>query len=125
MKFCVFEQMQLSHDSCLLHLVSPVYATSGSLAIINLRTKAIKYVSGVNLVYVIETGSHRDELIYQRRMLRKSVAYPLIHARPDGRFIAEISNEDFPFEGRKDAPRLRQYLRKISGTITINDKELP
>ncbi len=51
--FCVFEQMQLSHDRSTLYLVSPVYATSGSLAIINLAQGSVIYVSGVDLVYVI------------------------------------------------------------------------
>ena len=54
--FCVFEQMQLSHDGSVLYLVSPEYATSGSLAIINLSRGAVTFVPGINLVYVIETG---------------------------------------------------------------------
>jgi hypothetical protein len=68
---CVFTDMQLSYDGSVLYLVSPVYATSGSLAIINLANGSIGYVPGVNMVFVIETGPHRDELIYQRRIWQK------------------------------------------------------
>jgi len=46
-----------------LYLVSPVYATSGSMAISRFPQKTITYVPGVNFVYVIETGLHRAELI--------------------------------------------------------------
>jgi hypothetical protein len=131
-KFCVFEQMQLSYDGSVLHLVSPVYATSGSLAIINLARGSINYVPGVNTVYVVETGPHRDELIYQRRIRQKSVedglehpAYPFVHAHADGRQIAEISNEHFTVGGNDEAPLLRDYLRNIGGTITVNGRKLP
>jgi len=131
-QFCVFEQMQLSHDSSLLYLVSPVYATSGSLAIINLSDNSIKYVPGVNSVYVIESGPHRDELIYQRRISRKSLddgvyypAYPFVHARPDGRQIAEISDEHLTVGGNDKLPILRKYLRSLGGTITVDGQRLP
>ena len=116
----------------MLYLVSSVYATSGSLAIIRLATGSITYVPGVNFVYVIETGSHRDELIYQRRILHKSVSdgvdspvYPFVHARADGRQITEISNEYFTVGGNDEVPLLRKYLRGIAGTITVNGKRLP
>lgn len=131
-RFCVFVEMQLSYDGSLLYLVSPVYATSGSLAIINLVRGSITYDPGVNLVYVIETGPHRDELIYQRRYSHGSVEhgpgfrrYPIVHARANGQEIAEISNEDFPFDGNNEVPLLREYLRKIGATISVNGQKLP
>ena len=68
LEFCVFEQMQLSTDGSTLYLVSPVYATSGSMAIVHLRQGKVAYVPGVNEVYVIESGPHRGELIYSRRL---------------------------------------------------------
>jgi hypothetical protein len=131
-KSCVFEQMQLSYDGSVLYLVSPVYATSGSLAIISLARGSITYVPGVNLVYVIETGPHRDELIYQRRLLHKSVedgleypGYPFVHARADGQQITEISSEYFTVGGNDEVPLLRKYLGEIGGTITVNGRILP
>ena len=130
--FCVFEQMQLSYDGLVVYLVSPVYATSGSLAIIRLSSGAISYVPGVNFVYVIETGPHRDELIYQRRIWHKSLddgleypGYPFVHAHSDGRQIAEISNEYFTVGGNDKVPVLRSYLRKIGARITVNGRKLP
>lgn len=124
--------MQLSYDRSVLYLVSPVYATSGSLAIINLAQGSISYVPGVNMVYVIQTGPHRDELIYQRRIWHKSVAdglaypgYPLAHAHADGRQITEISNECFTVGGNDEVPLLRKYLRQLGGTITVNGRKLP
>jgi len=131
-KFCVFEQMQLSFDGSVLYLVSPVYATSGSLAIIHLASGSITFVPGVNYVCVIETGPHRDELIYQRRIYRKSPedgleypGYPFVHARADGQQITEISDEYFTVGGNDEIPVLREYLRKIGGTITANGRKLP
>lgn len=131
-KFCVFEQMQLSHDGSVLYLVSSVYATSGSLAIINLARGSISYVPGANMVYVIEAGPHRDELIYQRRIWQKSIedglehpGYPLVHAHADGRQILEVSNEHFTVGGSDEVPLLRKYLRTIGGTITVNGRKLP
>src|ERR1700693_317781 len=82
--FCIFEQMQLSRDGSVLYLVSPIYATSGSLAILNLAGGSVVYVPGVMSVYVIENGPHRDELIYVRRMFHtaghdvESPTYPFI-----------------------------------------------
>jgi hypothetical protein len=128
-KFCTFEQMQLSYDRSVLYLVSPVYATAGSLAIVHLAGGPITYVPGVNFVYVIETGPHRDELIYQRRIWPKSAEhpeYPLIHARADGRQIAEISNECLSCGGNNDeVPVLRKYLGKLGGSITMNGQKFP
>jgi hypothetical protein len=124
-RFCIFEQIQLSHDGATLYLVSPVYATSGSLAIANLARGAVPFVPGVNEVYVIETGPHRDELVYVRRVLKDHATYPFIHARADGEVIAEISNESFTVGGNDKAPLLRAYLRKLDGTITVNGQRLP
>ncbi len=131
-KFCVFEQMQLSYDGSVLYLVSPVSATSGSLAIVSLPRGSITYVPGVNLVYVIETGPHRDELIYQRRLWHKSLedgleypGYPFVHAHADDRQITEISNEYFTVGGNDAVPLLTSYLRKIGGTINVKGRTLP
>ncbi len=123
--------MQLSRDGSVLYLVSPIYATSGSLAILNLAGGSVVYVPGVMSVYVIENGSHRDELIYVRRMFHtaghdvESPTYPFIHARADGKQIAEISNEFFTVGGNDQVPLLRKYLRSIGGTITVDGKKLP
>jgi hypothetical protein len=130
--FCIFEQMQLSHDGSTLYLVCPVYATCGSLAIVKLAGRSVVYVPGVMSIYVIETGPHRDELVYVRRILHKptkhdveSPTYPFIHARADGEQIAEISNESFTVGGNDQVPQLRGYLRKLDGTITVNGRKLP
>jgi len=128
---CIFQQMQMSHDGSVLYLVSPVYATSGSLAIISLRQGTITYVPGVNEVYVIEIGPHRDELIYVRRVYRKSAdggespVYPFIHARADGQPIREVSDEFLAAGGHDEVPVLRQYLRSIGGIINVSGKTLP
>src|SRR5262249_49286305 len=71
--FCIYDQMQLSPDGRTLYLVSPVYATSGSMAIVHLPQQTITYVPGVNNVYVIETGPHRGELIYDKRTYKRDV----------------------------------------------------
>jgi len=132
LNFCVFEQLQLSPGGSVLYLVSPVYATSGSLAIVDLARGSIAYVPGVNTVYVIGSGAHRGDLIYQRRVWQKSdggtrehPAYPFIHARPDGQQIAEIADEFFTVGGNGEVPILRSYLRKIGGTITVKGHTLP
>jgi hypothetical protein len=102
------------------------------LAIIHLSTGAVNYVPGVNFVYVIETGTHRDELIYQRRIWQNSPldgleypGYPLVHARPDGQQIAEISNEYLTVGRDDEVPILRRYLRGLGGTITVEGRKLP
>jgi hypothetical protein len=128
--FCIFDEMQLSHNGSLLYLVSPVYATAGSLAIVDLARGSVAYVPGVNLVYVIGSGAHRDELIYQRRIWHNRNGdahyyYPFVHARADGTQIREISDEWFTVGGNDRVPRLRAYLRKIGGTITANGQHLP
>jgi hypothetical protein len=124
--FCIYQQMQISGGASTLYLISPVYATSGSMAIVSPRQGSVTCMPGVNLVHLIETGPHRDELIYSRRInAANGPRYPLIHASKTGKPIAEISDEDFTIEGDNDAPILRAYLRKIGGTITIDGKKLP
>jgi hypothetical protein len=130
--FCVFEQMGLSHDVSMLYLVRSPDAGSGSLAIVNLARGSAAYVPDVESVYVIETGPHRDELIYVQRIMHKSAkrrlpfpAYPIIHARANGEQIAEISNESLTAGGDGGAPMLKAYLSKIGGTITVNGRKLP
>ena len=99
----------------------PAYATSGCLAIVSLARGSIAYVPGVNSVYVIASEPHRDELVYtQRTSYVDHVAYPFIHARADGKQIREISNEE-----ASDAPLLKQYLRKIHATISVDGRTLP
>lgn len=116
-QFCTYYQMQISPNGSLLYLVSLVYATSGSLAIVNLTNQSIRYVGGVNEVFVIQSGPHEGELIYQRRTLKKNsdvdsfFAYPYFHARPDGRPIREVSEWERP----------ATYLRKLNGSITQAD----
>jgi len=130
--FCVFEQMGLSHDASMLYLLSPANAASESLALVNLARGSIAYVPDVESVYVIETGPHRDELIYVQRVMHKSAkrrlpfpAYPIIHARANGEQIAEISNESLTAGGDGRVPMLKAYLSKIGGTITVNGRKLP
>jgi hypothetical protein len=109
------------------------YATSGSLVIVSLAEAKIREVPGVNEVYVIATGPHRDELICVRRVCRKAPdggeypAYPFIHARADGQPIREVSDE---WAGQYNVlhdkmPVLRNYLRSIGGTISVNGETLP
>ena len=124
--FCIFAQMQLSHDGSTLYLVSLTDATSGSLAIVDLKRGSVEYVPGVNLIYVIEAGPRRDELIYQRRMFRGGFpGYPFVHARADGSRIAEISNEWYQVGGDDRLPVLRAYLRKIGATIIMDGRKVP
>jgi hypothetical protein len=127
MVFCIFQEMQLSSDAATLYLISPIYATSGSMAIVSLRQGSVTYVPGVNLVNLIETGPHRDELIYWRRDEHATTParYPLFHASKTGKPIAEISDEDFEIRSDNDAPILRAYLHKIGATITVDGKKLP
>jgi hypothetical protein len=131
--YCIFDQMQMSHDASLLYLVIPAYATSGSLAIISLPKTKITYIPGVCELYVIKTGPHRDELIYVRRVYHKGAdgneypAYPFIHARADGHPIREVSDE---WGGQNNMahdkmPLLRNYLQRIGGTINVNGETLP
>jgi hypothetical protein len=127
---CVFEQMQLSPDGGILYLVSPVYATAGSLAIIHLGKGTIAYVPGVNEVYVIQSGPHRGELIYARRSVYKGdgeehMYYPFIHARADGRQIHVIAEETSLSASGAARPRLMAYLRKIEGQLMVRGKLIP
>ena len=127
--YCVFEQMQLSPDGGILYLVSPVYATSGSLAIIQLEPGTVSYLHGVNEVHVIQSGPHRGELIYERRRLYwkhgdPRIEYPLIHAGADGRQIHVIAEEP-TLIGGTDRPLLKAYLRKIEGQLIIDGKLIP
>jgi hypothetical protein len=127
MAFCIFRQMQLSPDNSILYLVSPAYATAGSLAIVNLASGSVSYLLGVNSIFVIEEGAHQGELIYERRLLLpgrepggRSVYYPFVHARPDGSQIKVIGEE--PASGMR---RVKTYLRRIGAQIRVDGKLIP
>lgn len=125
--FCIFEQMQLSPDGSILYLVSPVYATSGSLAIVSLRTGRVKYVGGVDEVYVIQSGLHKGDLVYQQRNMTGSGAdehpyYPWVHAGADGAQIKVLA-EEWIEDG--NTPQLMAYLLSINGTITVHGRTFP
>ena len=123
-RFCVFQRMQLSPDEGTLYLVSPVYATSGSLAIVRLGQGAVTYVPGVDDVYIIVNGPHRGELMCQRRVMEGHARYPFIRARADGWPIRVIAEEDLN-GGAGEAPRLAAYLRRIGGQIMVNGRAFP
>lgn len=131
--FCVFRQIQLSPDDSVLYLVSIVYATSGALAIVHLQDGAVTYVTGVDYVYVITSGPHQGELLYQQRMARHepppkagdaSPYYPFVHARADGEPIRVIAEENLN-EGPGKAPKVAAYLRSIGGRIIVSGRAFP
>jgi len=123
--FCIFDQMQMSPDGAVLYLVSPVYATSGSLAIIHLAHTTVTYVPGVDRIYVIESGPHRGELIYQRRIDEPhGVHYPFVHARANGQQIRVLAEEVLADENPQ-APVLGAYLNKIGARISVNGRPFP
>lgn len=131
--FCVFERMQLSPDESTLYLVAAVYATSGSLAIVPLQQGTVTFVPGVCDIYVIINGSHRGELLYQRRMYPelhipgdkgRYPYYPFVHARADGKPIRVVADE-FPRDGVFDGPRVARYLRSLGGQIILNGQAFP
>jgi hypothetical protein len=122
---CVYEHADLSLSRSTLYIVSPCYATSGCLAIIDLPTGGVKYVPGPMDAFVIRGGSHAGDLIYMCRLDRKpsdddprAGDYAYIHARPDGAQIAIISNESLD-GGNAPAPILRTYLRSVHGRIFV------
>jgi hypothetical protein len=129
LSFCIFDHMQLSPDGSTLYLVSNVWATAGSLAIVRLKKSGVTYVGGVNQVFVIQSGDHVGELIFQRRMPQPEMAgyYPWVHAAADGTPIKVLAEEMFTNGGdpAKDAPRLRAYLQGIGGRIVISGLSFP
>jgi hypothetical protein len=130
---CVYEHADLSPSGSTLYIVIPCYATAGCLAIIDLPTGRVRYVTGVMDVFVIRGGSNAGDLIYSRRLLSKPSKddpghpyYPYIHARPDGSQIAIISNEALALVGGiAPAPILRAYLRGIHGRIFVQGEWVP
>jgi len=130
---CVYEHADLSPSGSTLYIVSPCYATSGCLAIIDLPSSKVRYVPGVMDVFVIRGGPKAGDLIYSRRLLSKPAAqdvghpyYPYIHARPDRSQIAIISDEDLVLiGGNAPAPILRNYLRRIHGRIYVQGEWVP
>jgi hypothetical protein len=130
---CVYEHADLSPSGSTLYIVSPCYATSGCLAIINLPTGGVRYVPGAMDVFVIRGGSNAGDLIYMRRLDRKPTDddprmddYAYIHARPDGSQIAIVSNEALVLVGgNAPAPILRTYLRRIHGRIFVQGEWVP
>jgi hypothetical protein len=130
---CVYEHADLSPSGSTLYLVSPCYATSGCLAVINLATGKAKYIPGAMDVFVIRGGNNAGDLIYMCRLNRKPTEadpriadYAYIHARPDGSLITVISHEDLvPGGGNAPAPILRAYLRRIHGRIYAQGEWVP
>lgn len=124
---CVYEHADLSPSGSTLYVVSPCYATSGCLAVIDLPSGGVRYVPGAMDVFVIRGGSNAGDLIYMCRLNRKPTGddprvadYAYIHARPDGSKIAVISREDLVLVGgNAPAPMLRAYLRSINGRIFV------
>ena len=130
---CVYERADLSPSGSTLYIVSPCYATSGCLAVIDLPTGAVRYVPGAMDVFVIRGGPQAGDIISMRRLDRKPTEadprmadYAYVHARPDGSVIAVISHEDLVLAGGKaPAPRLRAYLRRIHGRIYAQGDWIP
>ena len=65
---CVYERADLSPSGSTLYIVSPCYATSGCLAIVDLRADTVRYVPGVMDVFVVRGGPKAGDLIYSRRL---------------------------------------------------------
>jgi len=126
---CVYEHADLSPSGSTLYIVSPFYATSGCLAIIDLPTGGVRYIPGAMDVFVIRGGPNSGDLIYSRRLPQPTdigYYYPYIHARPDGSQVAIISNEALALVGgNAPAPILRAYLRGIQGRIFVQGEWVP
>ena len=130
---CVYEHADLSPSGSTLYIVSPCYATSGCLAIIDLPTGKVRYVPGAMDVFVIRGGYRSGDLIYMCRLDRKPTEedprvaeYKYIQARPDGTQIAIISGEVLVLDGgNAPAPVLRNYLRRIHGRIFVQGEWVP
>jgi hypothetical protein len=116
-----------------LYIVSPCYATSGCLAVIDLPTGKIRYISSAMDIFVIRGGSRSGDLIYMRRLNRQPTEadpriadYKYIHARLDGTQIAIISGEALVLVGGNGAaPILRNYLRRLHGRIFVQGERVP
>jgi hypothetical protein len=130
---CVYEHADLSPSRSTLYIVTPCYATSGCLAVIDLPTGRVKSVPGAMDVFVIRGGPNDGDLVYCTRLHSKPTKYdpghyyyPYIHARPDGSRISIISNEDLVLVGgNAPAPILRTYLRGIHGRIFVQGEWVP
>ncbi len=130
---CVYEHADLTPSGSTLYIVSPFYATSGSLAVIDLPTGRVRYVPGAMDVFVIPGGPNAGDLIFMRRLERKPTEddprvddYAYVHARPDGSQIAVISNEALVLDGgNAPAPILRAFLRRIHGRIFAQGEWVP
>ncbi len=128
--WCVFTYAQLSPDGKTLFLVIPIYATSSKLAIIRLADKMTTFVSA-DMVFPIEDGPHRGELILVGRRLKKEsdgLTYPydpFIHAHSDGREIKVLSEEYVELLNHEHAPILAGYLKRLGGHIRVNGERFP
>ena len=130
---CIYEHADLSPSGLTLYIVSPCYATSGCLAVIDLRTGSTQYIAGALDIFVIRSGSKAGDLVYFRRLNRRPTEddprlddYAYIHARPDGSQVDVISNEDLVLDGRNaPAPILRAYLKRIHGRIFVQGEWVP
>lgn len=88
---CVYERADLSPSGSTLYIINPCYATSGCLAVVDLPMGTVRYVPGVEDVFVVRGGPDAGDLIYSQRLQSKPTKYdsghpyyPYIHARPDG-----------------------------------------
>lgn len=130
---CIYEHADLSPSGSTLYIVSPCYVTAGCLAVINLSTGKVSYVSGAMDVFVIRGGPKAGDLIYMRRLNRQPTDddprgndYAYVHARPDGSQIAIISHENLILDGgNAPAPILRAYLRSVHGRIFAQGEWVP
>jgi hypothetical protein len=122
-RYCIFGHLELSHDVSTAYVYVLTAGTSGTIAIIELADGSIRYVHGIEAFFLIQTGPHRDELIYSKRgwsVSARHYSYPWIHARADGVPIRQIAEESI-----NPVPQLTKYLREIQATAVLNGQRLP
>lgn len=95
-----FENLQFSTSGKLLYFVTPAWATSGAVHVVDTTTRKERYLFAGNDLKVVTSGEYKDcLLVQQHRYLIGGGSYDWFWLlRPDGKEVGPVGEDTSTFE---------------------------
>ncbi|WP_264500926.1 TolB family protein [Luteolibacter flavescens] len=108
-----FERVQFSADGRLVYFVTPAWATSGAVHVVDTTNRKVRFIVPGDGLHVMHTGEYRDHLLLsQHRYFLGGGSYDWIWLfSPEGKEIGPVGEDVTGFMelyGEEEKPRVKE-----------------